>query len=750
MLKWRLASGTFQKTFLSYFGILMIPILVFSTVNMHRNVKEEQDRLYEKHMTDAQRTSDLMDNKLNELQNAGKVLSQESWVRKRMESSNVFDQDFDVLNMLDIKKDLQNLIGSLDIVSFGAVIYPEKHLVLTPWGSYAENDFFSDVAVFDDAVQRNLLDDVSLYRFFDIGMPISVRAWGTVKKVIPVLQSLEVVGHPRATLVLFIDNAYLSEFLNRFGGIDSIDFTISVNDAIVYKQVRSSLSDPSREERTQGELKINSQASDWQYTISYYDDSLIGVKNLVGSLLAILISIVVGTLAAYGLAKISYRPLAALLNKLSIALRDDPDAEPARSGCEYNRIENSFEQLIHENQSLQRAVSDYELAARSNLLLRLLKGYFTADQQMVDFRKFGVGYTNDMYYCTMLLRFDSFHDCTDIARIQQIELITIIVAEQVFKRCSLDYELFEVTDADKAIIVSLAQPFADHEVMGRIASDIAAGIERACQVQPDIWHGAVEQGLIGISKSYYAANESLQMAVFMRGHVQERQEEAVHPEVHYYYPTDWEVQLINNLKVGNLDTSIHILSEIRAENERRNLPAASIIRLVSLLLETMLRVLTELNIDAGIYAKQFGSRVDTENIGPMWGYVFEVGTVICERIQYSNTPSAMEIGGKLLHYVKMNYTETDVSLKTLAAIFEMSVSGVSKTFKEVAGVNFYDYLCRLRMERAKELLREQPCEIDKVASRVGYENVYSFKRAFVRYEGIKPNEYTQKSDKHYA
>ncbi|GGE02095.1 helix-turn-helix domain-containing protein [Paenibacillus nasutitermitis] len=748
MLKWRLASSIFQKTFLSYFGILMIPIFVFSVINMQRNVKEEQDRLYEKHMTDAQRTSAIMDNKLYELQNAGKVLSQKPWVQKRMENSNVFDQDFDALNMLDIKKDFQNLVGSLGIVSSGAVIYPEKHLVLSPWGSYAENDFFSDVVVFDETARRNLMHDVSLYRYFDIGQPQTIRTWGTVKKVIPVLQSLEVVGHPRATLVLFIDNAYLIEYLNRLGGIDSGDFTISAFDAIIYKQVRSGLSDTERERRMEDELTINSQASDWQYTVSYFDDSLISAKNLFGSLLAIFISIIVGTMAAYGLAKISYRPLAALLNKLSVAQRDETDAKSAR--CEYNRIENSFEQLIHENQALQQAMSAYELAARSNLLLRLLKGYFIADQQLVDFRKFGVSYTNDMYYCTMLLRFLSIHDYTDIARIQQIEMITIYVAEQVFKRYSLDYELFEVTDADKAIIVSLVQPFGDHGVMGCIASDIAAGIEQACQVKPDIWYGAVEQGLIGISKSYYAANESLQMAIFSRGHVLVRQEEVVHADVHYYYPTDWEVQLINNLKVGNMDTSIHILSEIRAENERRNLPAKVTIRLVSLLLETMLRVLTELNMDAIIYAKQFESHVVTEDIAPMWGYVFEVGTVICERIQYSNTPSAMEIGGKLLQYVKMNYTEADVSLKTLAAIFEMSVSGVSKTFKEVAGVNFYDYLCRLRMEKAKELLREKPGEINNVASRVGYDNVYSFKRAFIRYEGIKPNEYKQKSDEQYA
>nr|WP_280521143.1 AraC family transcriptional regulator [Paenibacillus mangrovi] len=125
----------------------------------------------------------------------------------------------------------------------------------------------------------------------------------------------------------------------------------------------------------------------------------------------------------------------------------------------------------------------------------------------------------------------------------------------------------------------------------------------------------------------------------------------------------------------------------------------------------------------------------------MWSYVFEVGTLICERSRYSNTSSAVAIGGQLLVYVNENYTSADISLKQLAELFKMSMSSVSKIFKEVSGINFYDYVCRLRMEMAKELLREKKCGMDDIARQVGYHNLYSFKRAFTRYEGIKPDKY---------
>jgi len=82
MDKRRFGSKTFRKIFMSYTAILIIPIIVFSALNVHRNIMEEQRQQYEKHASDAKRIADIVDNKLNELKNLGKVLGGESWVKK--------------------------------------------------------------------------------------------------------------------------------------------------------------------------------------------------------------------------------------------------------------------------------------------------------------------------------------------------------------------------------------------------------------------------------------------------------------------------------------------------------------------------------------------------------------------------------------------------------------------------------------------------------------------------------------------
>lgn len=734
-------SVTFRKIFLSYTMILIIPIIVFSSLNVQRNITEERQRLHDKHISDANRIAVVVDDKLQELKNLGKLMSEESWVRKMMQNTDVYENEFDFLKMLEIRRNFENSINSLNILSFGMIVFPEKEQIFSAWGTYAEDDFLSSVAVFDNETRQRIESAVLEQQYFKMLPPETMKLWGNSKRVIPVFQSLEVVNQPRGVLVLFIDSAYFTDYMHRFGSIESTDILITTQGQPIYRQTQAGLNGEEQGSQRSYELVVPSLESDLKYKMTYLDSSVIGINNLFSSLLAILISAALGALTAFLLAKISYHPLGALLSKLSAAIRYDDVRSSLVSGSEYNYIEESFDRLLHENEKLQRSMQDYEKAAKSNLFQRLLKGYFTDDQQMNGLKKIGIGYTDEMYYCTVLISFHAIQGVSDFGQIRKIELMTIVIVEKVMERHGLDYELFEVTHADKALILSSESPFGQEGVMEQIAASITEEIEQACGFHPYVLPGTVEKGLVGISKSYYTANESLQYIMFSRDHLPDIQEETAQTIVEYYYPTDWEVQLINNLKIGNLDTTMQILHEISTENGRRCLSEASTIRLVSLMMETMLRVLHELNLDTGIYVKQFANKAEGADVGEMWSYVYEVVTLICERKRYSNSITTIEAGSQLLQYVNENYTSADVSLKQLAEIYQMSVSKVSKIFKEVTGINFYDYLCRLRMERAKELLRERKCAIDVIAHRVGYENVYSFKRAFVRYEGIKPDEY---------
>ena len=102
------------------------------------------------------------------------------------------------------------------------------------------------------------------------------------------------------------------------------------------------------------------------------------------------------------------------------------------------------------------------------------------------------------------------------------------------------------------------------------------------------------------------------------------------------------------------------------------------------------------------------------------------------------------IGRQILSYVEENFESSNLSLKEISQNLGIALSTASKAFKNVTQMNFYDYTCRLRMERVKRLMAEGESSVRVLCGQVGYENEYSLRRTFQRYEGISITEYREK------
>lgn len=78
------------------------------------------------------------------------------------------------------------------------------------------------------------------------------------------------------------------------------------------------------------------------------------------------------------------------------------------------------------------------------------------------------------------------------------------------------------------------------------------------------------------------------------------------------------------------------------------------------------------------------------------------------------------------------------TLEALAKDVGLSRAGFAKRFKSLVGFSMFDYLTRLRVQRAKELLSDENVSLYAVANAVGYESDLAFTRTFRKYEGVTP------------
>jgi AraC-like DNA-binding protein/ligand-binding sensor protein len=86
----------------------------------------------------------------------------------------------------------------------------------------------------------------------------------------------------------------------------------------------------------------------------------------------------------------------------------------------------------------------------------------------------------------------------------------------------------------------------------------------------------------------------------------------------------------------------------------------------------------------------------------------------------------------------------DLSLAEVAKAVNCSTFYFCKMFKKTTGLHFTEYLARVRIEKAKNLLLNPNLRISEIAYEVGFQSLTHFNRVFRRLVGESPTEYRQK------
>lgn len=106
-----------------------------------------------------------------------------------------------------------------------------------------------------------------------------------------------------------------------------------------------------------------------------------------------------------------------------------------------------------------------------------------------------------------------------------------------------------------------------------------------------------------------------------------------------------------------------------------------------------------------------------------------------QRDVYRNILAAAE-------YIREHYHE-EISLNSISTRYFITSSYFSSMFKAVMGENFLEYLTRIRMEKAKELLGSTDLKVGQISEMVGYGDSRYFSKLFKKHTGRMPTEYRQ-------
>jgi two-component system, response regulator YesN len=215
----------------------------------------------------------------------------------------------------------------------------------------------------------------------------------------------------------------------------------------------------------------------------------------------------------------------------------------------------------------------------------------------------------------------------------------------------------------------------------------------------------------------------------------------------YYYPRAMETRIVNSVLGGNKTETLEILDEIYEENQKkRHMPIGMVRLLIYELYGTLLRIMDNGNMGKN---HSFFKRIysEMEEIGQpayrdnMLRRLKDVYADACSMILQNKNES--DIVQNVIEYLKKHYMEADLSLTGLTDKFKISQAYLSKQFKDATNYTVYEYLEKIRIEKACALLSEGNLPVKKIAEKVGYVSSNTFCRAFKRKSGVRAGDYRE-------
>lgn len=754
--------------FVIHYIVLLLVLSCAAAFLYHRSVQYAEREAMESGLAKLDKTRELVDARLKEVESLTTQLSLDTRVRHFLSAKKPYSGD-DIIRIKEIADSLATYRYSNRFISDIFLYLNNETLISSVLPTTNVSLQYGLLLAYDGLDYAGWRDRLlGAYHYSAYWPESRVRLGQDRPEVLTYVQSVPIgavhtykgalvalidAGEVRKLLATVVDDGKAWSYVEDAEGrmLTGLNRTGSERDRLLLPEGKRGYVVRDREGEKQLVMYAVSAESGWKYVAGVPYDSVISnvryMKTMYQTTMGI--AIVAGLLIAVAFSYSSSRPILQIIRKLRQGLAETSASDKS----EYAFLAGTITQLLENRDAMRSDLAQQQELVRATFFERLLRGGFSREKEIDSVRSYIGLDLPEGAYAAVLVAIDAGRD-TDMSHRQLERLDTAkVLVRRIFME-KLPYPMKDYSIDHDKLAVLLAIEGAAWETVRNELSDtvsVTAGLLlQSCGTDILVGIGSPCQGLIQIRNSFEEAAQALDSLGDESPGPLAFHADLVREKDDYYYPLDIETRLINLVKAGDRTEAAAVLGQLRQTN-REHADAGTAFATIEPLAFELRGTAVKLRKSFAAVPVRDGDRPDWPieslrgdlSVDELFDRAEALFLSMCEWIGRQKNDRQKALAEQMLRLVETHYLEDDWSLYKFAEDLGMTEKYASQLFKDLTGHSFSQYLEMKRMEQAVRLLRDQAVSVSDISRMCGYANPNTFYKAFKRCFGVSPTVYRQ-------
>ena len=401
------------------------------------------------------------------------------------------------------------------------------------------------------------------------------------------------------------------------------------------------------------------------------------------------------------------------------------------------REEIDRKNLVHKR--LQLGVS----ALRDQFLRRWAHGQIGTKEYLDQRKLLHIDHPREGYFC-MLIEMDFFQSTQDFGSDREVELKRFAIRNIIEEVCDDKAYVFDESEERYGLIGFGTGDDLQPDAIRRLAEHIVASVNKYTKDTVSIGLGDPITDIEALPRSYRRAAEALDGKFLMGNNAILDLRRADQVPIEKATIRAFEAKIVEAIRNRNRDQITATLLQLWSNFRERNLQPDTVKPIVLEILVLLFRMVNETGAShAQLFDYRLGDYefvMKAKTSQELYRFTEKKCMNVLDLLHRVKDLQPSQIIQSILRMVEEQYN-TNISMRSVAQQVYMNSAYLGKLFKTEMKCSFPDYVLKVRMEKAKELLGRTDLKVYEVAEKVGYQEMDWFYKRFKQYTGVSAGEY---------